>query len=624
MILALSIGTFMNTFVIVNLSVARILAGADLTVVIAYLLSRTRHYRLAVPLLLVVFLAIPVLSVGSGTIHDSEQLLTNLIFNVLMVLLCSALMSTRTTVLFAAGNMLLLLLLPIIFPDIPFRNMAIPLVYNGIMSGIILALTQHRKLVENDQLAAVSQLNQTLESRNAALSARTRDLNLASEAARSLSSLRDLDTLLAESVNLIQRQFGLYHTQVYLVDPSGRTLILRAGTGEAGAELLHREHHLAVGPGSINGRAAAEKRTILVSDTSQSADFLPNPLLPNTRSQISIPLLAGDALLGVLNMQHDSPDTLHTDNLPAFEAVAGQLSIAIQNARLFDEVEQARAEIEARTRHASEQGWQDFLDAIDRGEKIGFEFKKSQIVRLEPEALLKRSEDQDRRIPITVTGATIGEISLPVEQDHTWTPNEQELIKVTSAQLAQHIENLRLLAQAERFRAEAEQALRRLTRQGWDTLLQSHTEFESGYAFDLTQVKPLAEAKNGHSAYVVKQPIVVGDQPIGELGVDMPAPSEEATEVLTAVAEQLSGHIENLRLSELNERHAQREHTLRQITSALRTSNNPVTIMRTAVRELGSILGRRTVVQLVAPEDTNQAASDIRNDNGSGIPARES
>jgi GAF domain-containing protein len=490
--------------------------------------------------------------------------------------------------------------------------------------GFFLFLEQHLKHIQHDRLAEVSQLTQILESRNAALSARTRDLNLATETARSLSSLRDLDTLLAESVNLIQNQFGLYHTQVYLMDPSGRTLILRAGTGEAGAELLRREHHLAVGPGSINGRAAAEKRTIVVSDTSQSADFLPNPLLPNTRSQISIPLLAGDALLGVLNMQHDSPDTLHADNLPAFEAVAGQLSIAIQNARLFDEAEQARAEIEARTRSASEQGWQEFLDAIDRGQKIGFEFKKSQIVRLEPDALLTSSEDLDLSIPITVTGAKIGEINLPVGQDHAWTPNEQELIKVTSAQLAQHIENLRLLAQAERFRVEAEQAVRRLTREGWDTFLQAHNEFEAGYAFDMTQVKPLAEEKNGHSAYAVKQPIVVGDQPIGELGVDMPGPSEEATEVLTAVAEQLSGHIENLRLSELNERHAQREHTLRQITSALRTSNNPVTIMRTAVRELGSILGRRTVVQLVTPEDTNQAASNISNENGSGTLVRES
>jgi GAF domain-containing protein len=488
-------------------------------------------------------------------------------------------------------------------------------VFNVIMSGFILLLTHHRKLVEKDQLEEVSQLNQALESKNTALGARTRDLNLATEAARSLSSLRDLDTLLAESVELIQSRFDLYHTQVYLLSPSGQSLILRAGTGEVGAELVRRGHQLRVGPGSINGRAAAEKRTIVVTDTAQSADFLPNPLLPKTRSQMSVPLLVGDFLLGVLNMQDDTPGTLNVDNLLAFEALAGQLTIAIQNATLFSEIEQARAEIEARVRSASEQGWQEFLDGIERGQKIGFGFKDSEIVRLQPDLLA--ANDRDFQVPITVTGAKIGEINIPGQPDHAWTDHELELIKVTGAQLAQHIENLRLLAQAERYRAEAEQAVQRLTREGWNTFLQTHNELESGYLFDLTEVKALAEKSNGHFHEAVKQPMVVGDQVIGELAVDTPEQSDEAAEVIAAVAEQLSGHIENLRLSELNERHAQREQTLRQITSALRTSNNPATIMRTAVRELGSIMGRRTIVQLASPTQADQAESAVSHENGS-------
>ena len=117
--------------------------------------------------------------------------------------------------------------------------------------------------------------------------------------------------------------------------------------------------------------------------------------------------------------------------------------------------------------------------------------------------------------------------------------------------------------------------------------------------------------------------MAVGNQIIGELAVDAPGQSAEAAEVLAAVAEQLSGHIENLRLSELNEQHAQRERTLRQITSALRSSNDPATIMRTAVRELGSILGRRTVVQLTNPE-ADQAKSSRSNENKSDAPAYQS
>jgi GAF domain-containing protein len=430
--------------------------------------------------------------------------------------------------------------------------------------------------------------------------------------------------MLTHAVEMIRARFDLYYTQIYLTDPSGKTIVLYAGTGEVGRELLQKGHLLTVDSGSLNGRAALEKRAVIVTDTANQPGFLPNPLLPNTRSEMSIPLIVGGKVVGVLDMQSEKPGALNETNLPAFEALAGQLAIAIQNAALFTQAEEARATVEAQIRQLTEHGWQDFLDAINRGQKIGFEFKKSQIVRLQSDALLTGSKNQDLSIPITVTGTKIGEIHIPVEQDHTWTPNELELIKVTSAQLAQHIENLRLLAQAERYRAEAEQALQRLTHEGWNSFLQTHTELESGYTFDLTEVKPLAEKSNGHSNYAVKQSMVVGDQVIGELAVDVPDQSDEAAEVIAAVAEQLSGHIENLRLSELNERHAQREQTLRQITSSLRSSNNPATIMRTAVRELGSIMGRRAIVQLASPQPADQAESAVSHENASDATAHQS
>jgi GAF domain-containing protein len=273
-------------------------------------------------------------------------------------------------------------------------------------------------------------------------------------------------------------------------------------------------------------------------------------------------------------------------------------------------------------RRFAEQGWQDFLDAIERGQKIGFAFKQSEIIRL-PSAAMETKE-HDVSIPISVVGTKIGEIHLPSQSDQAWTEHELQFIKATSAQLAQHIENLRLLAQAERYRAEAEQAIQRLTHEGWNIFVQTHNELESGYVFDLTEVKPLAKSSNGQANFMVKQPMVVGNQIIGELAVDIPNQTEETTELITAVAEQLSGHIENLRLAELNERQAQRERTLRQITSALRSSNNPATIMRTAVRELGSIMGRRTIIQLASPQQADHAESAVSNENSSGAPAQPS
>lgn len=121
------------------------------------------------------------------------------------------------------------------------------------------------------------------------------------------------------------------------------------------------------------------------------------------------------------------------------------------------------------------------------------------------------------------------------------------------------------------------------------------------------------------------QPLTVRDEIIGEFLINHEGNSqEEAGEILSAVTAQLSAHIENLRLSISNmsllkstEERAQREQILRQITNALRSSTNPATIMRTAVQELGSILGRKTVVQMATPNPADRAESIVNSGNGS-------
>jgi GAF domain-containing protein len=227
-----------------------------------------------------------------------------------------------------------------------------------------------------------------------------------------------------------------------------------------------------------------------------------------------------------------------------------------------------------------------------------------------------------------VTGTKIGAIQLTHEPEHTWTANETELIQATAVQLAQHIENLRLMAEAEKYRAEAEDAVRRLTREGWDEYLQADGKETAGFAYDLNEVHPLSERGNSYPSETTR-PLAVRNEIVGELSINTGEGSQAgANELLSAVASQLSAHIENLRLSLSNmsllkstEARAQREQTLRQITSALRSSTNPATIMQTAVRELGNILGRKTVVQLLTPERTDQAASTVQDANDSDIPA---
>jgi len=140
-----------------------VLAGADIVEGIAYVLSRTRHYQFAVLLSLIVLAIIPVLNVGLGNDHSSEALLVLLIWNVLTILFSSAITSTRNTVLFVIFNILTLLLLPAFIPTVSYRNMTLPLIFNGVISANILVFTQHRNLMEKDRRLELSRANEQLQ-----------------------------------------------------------------------------------------------------------------------------------------------------------------------------------------------------------------------------------------------------------------------------------------------------------------------------------------------------------------------------------------------------------------------------------------------------------------------------
>ncbi|HUH96669.1 MAG TPA: GAF domain-containing protein [Anaerolineales bacterium] len=400
----------------------------------------------------------------------------------------------------------------------------------------------------NSMTVQLGNLIGTLEQR---VAARTHDLELASEVGRTITEkVADLGEMLTSAVEMIRSSFNLYYAQVYLLDPTGRTISLRAGTGETGKQLLLKGHRLIVGPGSLNGRAVAEKKPIIVADTTRSENFLPNPLLPNTRSEMVIPLLAGEKLLGVLDLQSEQVGLLNADNLPVFETLAGQLAIALQNATLFAAAAEARSEVEAQIRRLTERGWQEFLDAIERGQKVGFAFDQQGVVPLKEEALAPIGAESALSVPITVTGAQIGTIQVANGPDQVLTKSQTELVQVTASQLAQHIENLRLLNQAEQYRDQADRAARRLTREGWDTFVQEHGRETSGFAFDLTEVRPLNGNGSDRADGLLKHPLVVRSEAIGELSAHVESDSAEAAEIITAVAEQLSGHIEALRLLE--------------------------------------------------------------------------
>lgn len=236
-----------------------------------------------------------------------------------------------------------------------------------VLTLIISSLESAIKLSTNSQksLAATNEeLRKTQEGLEDRVAEQTRDLTLAAELGQTISQIRDMDKLLTTAVERIRSRFDLYYTQIYLVAENAETptLVLSAGTGIVAEALIKKEHQLNIDARSINGRAALEKETVIVDDTAQSPIFHPNPSLPYTRSEMAIPLLVGNNVLGVLDLQSTTPGGLNEDNLSAFEILAGQLAITLQNAALFKEQDRLTRELQENTQQFQENAA--FLDTV--------------------------------------------------------------------------------------------------------------------------------------------------------------------------------------------------------------------------------------------------------------------
>ena len=270
---------------------------------------------------------------------------------------------------------------------------------------------------------------------------RTRALGLAARVGRQLTRIHDLDTLLHDAVEMIRERFDLYHVQVYLLNPVAGELVLSAATGEVGAELLHRKHRLPVGPGSINGTAAANRQPVVVAHARSSPIFLSNPLLPDTQSETAIPMIVEDEVIGILDLHSAAQEGLNVENLPVFNLLAAQLATAVRNARLFAEINATREQLAHQAEMLTQDGWRRFLE--DRPARGGLG------------ATPDDSESGRLQQPIAVRGATIGVMELDTPAAHT--PQAQQLVAAVAGQLGAHLENLRLTQQAETALDEARQ-----------------------------------------------------------------------------------------------------------------------------------------------------------------------
>ena len=495
--------------------------------------------------------------------------------------------------------------------------------------GLIIFLPLQRLV--RDRSEELIATNLRLQSQNEAVGNLTRDMELAAEIGQIVTEIKDLDALLIRAVELVRNRFDLYYTQIYMTDPNRRSLLLRAGTGDVGRTLMDRGHRLAVAPDSINGIAAYERRSLIVADTEASPAFRPNVLLPETRSEMAVPVIYQDEILGVLNLQSSVVNGLGSASLPAFEAIAGQLAVAIVNAQLFEESRVAQEEMAHQARRLTEAGWSDFLNAVDRGETIGYIYDQSGLRSANRQPRRSSHTANSYASRIAIAGTTIGQIQLTADPDVSWSEEQLELVDAISQQVARQLDNIRLLAEAERYREQADLALRRLTGEAWSGYAQQR--HLASYLYDGQKISLLSGLDSSAANLpTLVEPLEVRGEIIGEVAVDENSDMDEnAPDLIAAVAEQLSSHLESLRLTEQMERalsasetQAERLAQLNEFGAALssaRTLEEVLTLAAVQTKRL--VGGQRASLALYNPDTDMLTIHDLDDEMTASIMRRE-
>ncbi len=226
--------------------------------------------------------------------------------------------------------------------------------------------------------------------------------------------------------------------------------------------------------------------------------------------------------------------------------MAQQASLQIQNLRLLSATERARNEAEAATRRFMHQGWEDYLDAIHHNERLGYAYDQASVTPFTE----KMPSNSGYHVAMEVMKEQIGGLYLRTDPAHPLSSDEKELVASVARQVSQQVENLRLLADASRARAEAEDATRRMTREGWRTFTDEQPDTALSFSYDSNQVIPMKESTLPQEVSFT-QPLTVNGESIGELAVmgGQDFAPEDAS-LAASVAAQVSIQIETLRLTE--------------------------------------------------------------------------
>lgn len=374
------------------------------------------------------------------------------------------------------------------------------------------------------------ELNQSLEDR---VASRTAELELANQrnekrakqfeaiaqVARATTTNESLDTLLPRLVSLISDHFGFYHAGIFLLDEERRFAVLRAANSEGGKRMLARGHRLQVGQTGIVGFVSAVGTPRIALDVGDDAVYFDNPDLPNTRSEMALPLQVANEVIGVLDVQSIVSNAFQEEDVEVLSTLADQVAIAIQNARTYERMQELVEQAQKVSGGYVEETWR-LLQAEEKG--VGFRVAGDQVSRLsrpltslhvkkavtEQHTVVEGGKEAALAIPIRLRNEVIGVMDIRTPDEHEWDEDEVDIAEAVAERLSLALETSLLLkttqrrAELERVTAEVADRIGATTQ--FDSILRTAAEELSrvlGGSEVLVQIQTL-ESPNGNQMEV--------------------------------------------------------------------------------------------------------------------------
>lgn len=313
----------------------------------------------------------------------------------------------------------------------------------------------------NDMAMQVSGFVQTLEDR---VAERTAELEQASQqvqhraeqfeaiaqVSRVISSIQNQEELLRRITRMISQYFGFYHVGVFLLSEDGQFAVLRAANSEGGQRMLKRGHRLEVGQTGIVGFVTSTGNPRIALDTGADSVYFDNPDLPDTRSEMALPLKVSGQVVGALDVQSKEQNAFSQEDINILSALADQVSATLENARLHEEAQDALAKAEAASRQLTGKAWAE----IQRFAPVrGYHYDGTKAEPLVAPKNGKQAEGLKEAfsVPVQLRGESIGRLRIkPTTDGHQWTEDEVAIIQATAERVALAVENARLVSESQK------------------------------------------------------------------------------------------------------------------------------------------------------------------------------